>query len=161
MKKLLWILPLLLLLARPVNAVDFQYSYGGSDEELYQTNLYGGSDADLDNTIPIDATDGYTSDVDLTTQIYAHIDFKFDASSATDDLILTLYKRRDSSWDNDEIALSAITVTSDNSEDIYSFELGPHKGYGPGHYRFALQSSGATATFDIDVQMRRTIFTSP
>lgn len=161
MKRLLWILSLLLLLVRPANAVDFQYSYGGSDEELYQTNLYGGSDADLDNTEPVDDTDGYTSDIDLTTQIYATIDFKFDSNGATDDLVLTLLSSRDSSWDNDEIAVFEITITNDNSEDIYSFELGPHRGYGPGHYRFCLQSSGGTDTFDIDIQMRRTIFTSP
>jgi hypothetical protein len=166
MRKLIWVLPLwilllLLLLVRSGYPADFQYSYGASDEELYQTDLYGGTDADLDNTTPVDATDGYTSDIDLTTQIYATIDFRFDASGTTDDLVLTLYGRRDSTWDGDEIETSAITVTSDGSEDIYSYELGPHKGYGPGHYRFALQSSGATDTIDIDVQMRRTIFTSP
>lgn len=136
------------------------YSYGGSDEELYKTDQYSGSDADLDNTAPVDDTDGYTSDIDLTDNIYAAIDFKFDASGATDDLVLTLFRRRDSSWDGDEIAIWAVTVDSDGSEDVYAVDLGPHKGFGPGFYRFAMQSSGSTNTFDIEVQMRRVKYVS-
>jgi len=134
------------------------YSYGGVDEELYQTNLYGGSDADLDNTAPVDDTDGYTPDIDLTDNMEANIDFKFDASGGTDDLLLTLFARRDSSWDGDEIALFVITVPSDGSEDIYNLKLSPATGFPAGHYRIALQSAGGTDTFDIDVQMRRTKF---
>jgi hypothetical protein len=139
---------------------DIGYSYGGSDEELYKTNAYGGTDADLDNTAPVDDTDGYTSNIDLTDNTEATIDFKFDASGATDDLVLTLYKRRDSSWDGDEIAISSITVPSDNSEDIFNFGISPAKGFSAGHYRFAMQSSGATDTFDINVQMRRVKYTT-
>ena len=129
-----------------------EYEYDGSDSELYQTNLYGGTDADLDNTAPVSATDGYTSDIDLTQKIWAVIDFKFDASGTTDDLVLTLYKRRDSSWDGDEISVWSVTVDSDGSEDIYHMTIGP--SFGPGHYRFAMQSSGGTDTFDIDVEVR-------
>jgi hypothetical protein len=130
------------------------YNYDGSDTELYSTNIYGGTDADLDNSTPVDDTDGYTSDIDLTSKIYATIDFKFDASGATDDLVLTLYRRRDSSWDNDEIAIFSITIESDGSEDIFSFLI--DSTFGPGHYRFAMQSSGPADTFDIDVQARYT-----
>ncbi len=134
------------------------YNYAGADTELYRTNLYSGSDADLDNSAPVDAADGYTSDIDLTSNIFATIDFKFDASGATDDLVLKLFRRNDSTWDNDEIAIDEITVTSDGTEDIFSYAIGP--SHGPGHYRFSLQSGGATDTFDIDVQMRRTSYTS-
>lgn len=131
------------------------YNYDGSDTELYKTNLYGGTDADLDNTAPVDDTDGYTDDIDLTSKIFAAIDFKFDGNNATDDLVLTLFRRRDASWDGDEIAIWSVTVSNDGSEDIYAFELGPHKGFGPGHYRFAMQSAGASTTFDMDAEMRR------
>jgi hypothetical protein len=132
------------------------YNYDVADVELYKTNLYGGSDADLDNTAPVDDTDGYTADIDLTSKIFAAIDCKFDGNNATDDLVLTLYRRRDASWDGDEISIWSVTISNDGSEDIYALELGPHKGFGPGHYRFAMQSSGASTTFDIDVQMRQT-----
>lgn len=135
---------------------DFGYSYEDSDVELYSTNLYGGSDADLDNSAPVDDTDGFTSDIDLTTWVEATLDFKFDANGATDDLVLTVYKRRDSSWDYDEIAKIAITVPNDGSEDIFNLDLSPALGYTAGHYRIAMQSAGGTDTFDIDVQMRRT-----
>lgn len=139
---------------------DIGYSYGGSDEELYQTNFYGGADADLDNTAPVNDTDGYTSDIDLTDNMEANIDFKFDGSGATDDLLLTIYGRRDSSWDGDEIEIIPITVPSDGSEDIYNLKLSPTTGWAAGHYRIAMQSSGGTDTFDIDVQMRRTKYVS-
>ncbi|MDY6888148.1 MAG: hypothetical protein SVV88_11010 [Pseudomonadota bacterium] len=129
-----------------------EYEYDGSDSELYQTNLYTGTDADLDNTAPVDATDGYTSDIDLTQKTGCVIDFKFDSSGTTDNLVLKLYRRRDSSWDGDEIAIDSITVTSDGTEDIFSYMI--NESHGPGHYRFSMQSSGATDTFDIDVQCR-------
>lgn len=129
-----------------------EYEYGGSDTELYKTNLYGGSDADLDNTAPVSDSDGYTSDIDLTQKVGCVIDFKFTGSGSTDDLVLTLYKRRDSSWDGDEMAIGSWTVDNDGSEDIYPFTI--DESFGPGHYRFAMQSSGGTDTFDIDVEAR-------
>jgi hypothetical protein len=126
-----------------------EYEYAGSDTELYKTNLYTGSDSDLDNTAPVDDTDGYTSNIDLTQNVGAIVDFKFTGSGSTDDLVLKLFRRRDSSWDGDEIAIDTITVSNDGSEDIFSYHL-----KGPGHYRFSMQSEGATDTFDIDVEMR-------
>lgn len=139
---------------------DIGYNYGAVDEELYQTDLYGGTDADLDNTAPVDDADGYTSNIDLTDNMYANINIKFLATGATDDLVLNIFRRRDSSWDGDEIALAPITVDSDGSEDIFNLDLGPHKGFGPGIYRISMQSSGVTDTFDADVQMRRTKYVS-
>jgi len=129
-----------------------QYKYDGTDSELYQTNLYSGSDADLDNTDPVDATDGYTSNIDLTEKVGCVIDFKFTGSGAVDNLVLKLFKRRNSSWDNDEIAIDEIEVESDGSEDIYHYSI--NESHGPGNYRFSMQSAGATDTFDIDAQCR-------
>ncbi len=132
-----------------------EYEYDGSDTELYSTGAYSGSDADLDNTAPVDNTDGYTSDIDLTQKIGIVIDFKFSeagGAAGTDDLVLTLYKRRDSTWDGDEIAITSITVPNDGSEDIYSFTI--DESFGAGYFRFALQSAGATNTFDINVDSR-------
>ena len=136
-----------------------EYEYDAADSELYQTNLYGGSDADLDNTAPVSDADGYTSNIDLTTQMGAAIDFKFDSSGTTDALILKLFKHRNSTWDNDEIAIDEVTVPNDGSEDIYHYTIS--ETHGAGHYRFSMQSEGATDTFDIDVQMRRYRYEHP
>lgn len=123
------------------------YLYDATDTELYKTDGYGGSDADVDDT------ERYTDGIDLTVHTGAAIDFKFDGSGGTDDLNLYLYKRRDSSWDGDEIAIWSVTVDSDGSEDIYHFTL--DESYGAGHFRFGMTSSGSTDTFEIDVEMRQ------
>jgi hypothetical protein len=133
-----------------------KFKYAGSSSELYKTNLYGGSDADLDNTAPVDATDGFTSNIDLTADIFANIEFKFDSSGTTDDLILKLFRALTSTHDVDEIAIDEITVPSDGSEDLFSYALG--QAHGPGNYRFSMQSSGGTDTFDIHVQTRLSHF---
>lgn len=124
-----------------------KYEYGDTDEELYKTNGYGGSDVDLD------ATERYTGDIDLTSLRQAIVDFKHDSSGTTDDILLYLYKRRDSTWDGDEMAVWSTTVVSDGSEDIYHFTI--TESYGAGHFRFGMKRSGTTDTFEIDVQMRR------
>ena len=125
--------------------MSLSYEYEDSDSELYKTNLYSGGDAD------IAGTEVFTSDIDLTTYMGATVDFQFDASGNTDDLILKLYRRRDSSWDDDEIAQHQVTVSSDGSEDIYTYTI----DQGAGHFRFGMVRSGSTDTFDIDVEMRR------
>lgn len=132
-----------------------EYEFDAADSELYKTGAYSGTDADLDNTAPVDATDGYTSDIDLTQKTGVVIDFKFvEAGGAvgTDDVTLKLFKRRDSTWDNDEISIWEFDIPNDGSEDIFSFTI--DESFGPGHYRFSLQSSGSTNTFDIDVEAR-------
>ena len=121
--------------------------YDETDAELYKTNGYGGSDADVDDA------ERYTKDIDLTVNTGAAVDFKFDGSGGTDDLILSLYKRRNADWDGDEIAVWSITIASDGSEDIYHFTI--DECYGAGHYRFGMKSSGSTDTFEIDIEMRQ------
>lgn len=120
--------------------------YDPTDTELYKTNLYSGSDSD------IGGTQLYTSDIYLSDEDGANVDFKFDCSGTTDNLKLYLYRRRDASWDGDEKAIWSTTVTSDGSEDIYTFSL---SGYGRAHYRFGMVRTGSTDTFDIDVEMRK------
>ena len=122
------------------------YLYDNSDTELYQTNLYGGTDPD------IDGTERFTDDIDLTVQLGAIIDFLFDGSDALNDLVINLYKRRDNSWSGDEIAVTSITVENDGNEHLYHFTI--EESYGAGHYRFGMVRSGGATTFDIDVEMR-------
>ena len=44
-------------------------------------------------------------------------------------------------------------MDSDGSEDIYTYTIDTNL-FGPGYFRFSMQSSGATDTFDIDVEAR-------
>jgi hypothetical protein len=132
------------------------YTYEGSDQELYKTNLYSGTDADLDNTAPVGPTDGFTSDINLEVNEYATIMIKFDGSGSTDNIAVSLFCRTDSTWDGDELAIQALPdIESDGSEDLATIQIGPHRGHGPGHYRLSLQSTGGTDTFDAHVWMRR------
>lgn len=129
-----------------------EWELDGTDTELYKTNLYSGSDADLDNTAPVDATDGFTSDITLTQKLGCVIDLKFDASGSTDDLVVKIYKRRESTWDGDEEPISQINYDNDGAETIVNLTL--DESFGPGVFRLSMQSAGATDTFDIDVEGR-------
>jgi len=120
--------------------------YDKTDTELYKTDGYGGINNDLDDT------ECYTADIDLTVNIGAAIDFKFSGSGNTDDLVLSLYKRRDENWDGDEISLWNATVTNGGSDYVYHFTI--DCSYGAGHFRFGMKSSGSTDTFDMDAEMR-------
>ncbi len=123
-----------------------QYDYDPSSTNLYRTNLYSGADPD------VGSTQQFCADIDLTRLLFAVCELKFDASGATDDLKVSLYRRIDDSWDGDELEIFATTLDSDGSEDLWSFVLGPD--FGPGHYRFGLKSTGATDTFDVDLDTR-------
>lgn len=127
--------------------------YDKTNTVLYKTNLYSGTDADLDNSAPVSQVDGYTKSIDLTSDKGVDIDFKFDASGATDNLVLKLHRSSTGAWDGTEILVDNKTVTSDGSQDIYNYVIGTGLS-GPGYYRFSMQSSGASDTFDIQVTGR-------
>lgn len=111
---------------------------------IYQTNLYGGADAD------IAGTQLYTDNIDMSMVTDALVDFLFDASDATDDLLLYIYKRGDSTWVGTEIAWkSVLTVDNDGTSHTYHYTI--PKDYRGGHYRFGMVRSGVTTTFDIQV----------
>ena len=121
--------------------------YDTSDTNIYKTDGYSGSHADVDNT------QRFTDDIDLTIQTGAEIDVKFDGDNNTDDLYFDLFKRLDSSWTGAEIAWkSQITISNDGSEDIYHYTI--PENYEPGHYRIGLTSAGATTTFEVQVDYR-------
>jgi len=128
-----------------------QLKFDDSATILYATNLYSGSDADLDNTAPVDDTDGYTQNIDLIAKTGININFKFDASGSTDNLILKLFRNNTSSWDDNEILIDEIEIDNDGSEDIYSYVIDALQ-YGAGHYRFSMQSESSNDTFDIEVK---------
>lgn len=114
---------------------------------LYATDGYSGSDTDV-------TTEQYTAAIDLTEKTGVSFDVTFDGDNSTDDLIISIYKRiTNSTFDNDEIARAAITVSSDGSEDIFSFEL-LAEDMGPGYYRLGLKRSGSSTTFDVQIIMK-------
>lgn len=123
------------------------YLIDPDDTNIYKTDGYGGSHTDVDNT------ERFTDDIDLSVNTGAVVDFLYDGSDGTDDLVLTLYKRRNSSWAGNEHAWkSAITVDSDGTEKTYSYTI-PGL-YDVGHYRFGMKSDGAATTFEIQVDYR-------
>jgi len=126
--------------------------YDAEDTVVYQTDEYGGSHTD------IDATERFTDDIDLTVDTEANVHFTFDGSDATDDLVLTLYKRNDSSWSDNEAGWkAAITVTNAGTETEYHYTI--PAAYGAGHYRFGIKSSGATTSFELEVAVRQSRIT--
>ncbi|NOY63049.1 MAG: hypothetical protein GXP10_07855 [Gammaproteobacteria bacterium] len=135
----------------------YSYNYGNS-AELYKTNLYGGADADIDNTGPVNGSDGYTSNINLTVKLFSTIDFTFTGNNATDDLIIELFRSTVSTWNGNEIAVDSFQISNPGVEAVYSYVIGP--SHGPGYYRFSMQSAGATTLFDMDVMQRRTDYVS-
>lgn len=132
-----------------------------AEQELYQTNSFGGTDADLDNSTPVSATDGYTSNIVLTDEDQAALSFEFLGSNSTDDLVLSLFKRVGAAWKDTELALWSVTISNDGSQDVYTgLEIGEHRGHGHGTYRVAMQSSDSNTTFDMDAIMTRSKRTS-
>jgi len=123
------------------------YLYDKIDTELYKTDGYNGSDADVDDT------ERFTRNVDLTVKLNANIDFTFTGSGRIDDLALSLYKRRDANWTGNEVAVWNTTVNNNGLESAYNFTL--NGTYGAGHYKFGMKSSGSTNTFEMDVEMRQ------
>lgn len=123
------------------------FLYAKTNANVYQTNGYSGSDADVDDT------ERFTADMSLEVNRGVGIDFKYDGSDATDDLILTLYKRIDSTWLGSEVAWkAAITVENDGAEHVYHYTI--PNNYQPGHYRFGMKSAGGTSTFEMDANVR-------
>jgi hypothetical protein len=127
------------------------WQYKGNDVTLYATNLYSGTDADVDGTERF--AGDTTTDIDLTLHTYAVVDIKFTGSDATDDLYLNWYKRRDISWTGNELRWkSQLTIANDGTETEYHYTITP--AFGPGHFRLGMVRSGSTTTFDIIVVVR-------
>lgn len=117
------------------------------DTNIYKTDGYSGTDADVDDT------QRFTDNIDLTIQSGAEIDIKYDGSDSTDDLLLDIYKKLDSSWGGNEHEWKTqITIDSGGTEKVYHYTI--PENYEPGHYRFGLTSSGVTTTFEVQVDYR-------
>lgn len=126
-------------------------------EDLYKTTLYGGTDALLDNTVPVDDTDGFTSDIEIKDEkTAAKISFRYAAvgSDIVDEPVFTLYNRIDNNiWEGKESSIDTIQRSNDGSEKIYIYTITDWT-HGAGYYRFALQSSGGTTEFNAHVTIK-------
>jgi hypothetical protein len=122
-----------------------KYKYAASDTIIYQTDLYGGGDADLAGA------EQFSGVISFDENMWLHASFKFLGINAIVDIKMNIYKALTNTFDGDELKVGAFTFANDASEDLGSFMLTP--SYAPGFYRFGLQGSGST-TFDIEVRTR-------
>lgn len=129
-----------------------KYGYNPTSLSVFATDLYGGAKADLTDT------EVFTDNIDMTSDLFATLEFKFTGNNATDDLEIKLYRSLSDTWDGDEIAIDSIVVSNDGSEDLYSYII--NQSFAPGHYRFGLASSSTNTTFDIEVKTNKAILKS-
>lgn len=115
-----------------------------SETVIYETNLYGGSDADVTTLV-------YTDNVDLETNGYegCQVQIKFDADNATDTLAVAIYASLTSSHDTDEIAINQFNLTNDGTEMIWTFIVKDLA-----HFYIGLARSGTSTTFDVEVSYK-------
>lgn len=116
----------------------------GDATVIYQTDLYGGGDADVTTIV-------YTDNVDLVTNGYegAQVQVKFDANNSTDDLVVQVLASLSSSHDTDEIMVSYYNFENDGTEMIYTFLVKDLA-----HFYLSLARQGTSTTFDIEVSYR-------
>jgi hypothetical protein len=115
-------------------------------QTLYQTDGYGGSDAD------VDGTERFSSDVDLETDGHegVHCHLKYDASGTTDDLEVAIYSSLDGT-NYDDIAMHKFTADNNGgAETEISFVVKDIA-----HFRVGLKRSGSTDTFEAHLTCQR------
>jgi hypothetical protein len=120
-------------------------------QDLYQSDGYGGSDAD------VDGTERFSSDVDLETAGHegAHCHLKYDASGTTDDLEVAVYGSLDGT-NYDDIAMTKFTADNNSgAETEISFVVKD-----VAHFRVGLKRSGSTDTFEAHLTCQRWNYTS-
>jgi len=115
-------------------------------QDLYKTDLYGGTDAD------VGGTEQFSSDVDLETNGHegAHVHLKYDCSGTTDDLEVAVYASLDGT-NYDDIALYKFAADNNSgAETEISFIVKD-----VAHFRVGLKRSGSTDTFDVHLTCQR------
>jgi len=132
---------------------------------LYQTDAYGGTDADVSNSEVFTNASGFSIDLlsdfsEKEAGISAIVTMKVketSGSGSTDNFKFHLYRRHDNLWTGNEIAVDAdvydaIPGAGVTIEYPYNVGLDATKG-GPGHYRIGMESAGATDDFDVEVSV--------
>lgn len=130
-----------------------QYSYSQSDVSIYRTDAYGGANDD------VASTEKFSSDISLESNIGATVDVRFTAigGSPTDNFVINIYKRRNSSWDGTEEKIYSRSITQTGSEKTQPINL--DLSLGAGHFRLGFKSAGATTSFDVYALYRSWRFT--
>jgi len=117
-----------------------------ASQDLYKTNLYGGSDAD------VDGTERFSTDVDLETDGYegAHCHLMYDSSGTTDDLEVAVYASLDGT-NYDDLSMFKFTADKNSgAETEMSFIVKD-----VAHFRVGLKRSGSTDTYDVHLTCQR------
>ena len=111
------------------------------EANIYQTDGYTGSDAD------IDGTERFTSDIDLETSGYegVQVHIKYDASGTTDNLVCAVYGSLDGTNYSDFPIKSIVFDNNAGVETEVSFILKDYQ-----HFRIGFVRSGSTDTFELD-----------
>jgi hypothetical protein len=120
-------------------------------QDLYKTDGYGGSDAD------IDGTERFSSDVDLESNGHegAQCHLKYDASGTTDGLEVAVYGSLDGT-NYDDIAMTKFTADNNGgAETEISFVVKD-----VAHFRVGLKRSGSTDTFEAHLTCQRWNYSS-
>jgi hypothetical protein len=121
-------------------------------QELYKTNYYGGSDAD------VGGTEQTSSDIDLETGGHegAHCFLEYYPSGGTDDLKVKVYASLDGT-NYDTVPLTEFTVDNPGAttEGQLSFVVKD-----VAHFRVGLVRDGSTDTYDIQLTCQKWNYTS-
>jgi hypothetical protein len=124
-----------------------KYKYDASDTIIYQTDLYGGVDADI-----ISATPVFSLVIDQSENMWTNFQFKVDPSASTVPLKLELFRSLTNTFDGDEVHVLQLNSFQSATEIILSFMLTP--SYGPGFYRWGFSRS-SVVSFDLDARYRQ------
>jgi hypothetical protein len=99
------------------------------------------------------ATNIYTSEIDLTGYAGAKVSIKFDGDNPTNDLIVEIQAHIEAFTAGDHKPIYKREYENDGTEDYETIDITP--AHGAGIYRIRLQSTGAVTTFTVLVEMRR------
>jgi len=141
----------------------------------YKTDAYGGSDADISNSViythasgsSIDLLSSPSGSLPLGGGLSALITIKLAETTglgSTDNLLCLLLRRHDNLWTGNEESVKTIynAIPGVGTTVEVSFVLGANttnisgigaNSSGPGHFRIGMLSSGATDDFDVEISV--------
>ena len=119
-----------------------------SSVSLYATSAYSGSD------VAVDATERFTSVMSLHALLGGELDFEggdITGTSGTDNVLINVYKRDDSSFTGIEKRIQQIEIKNTGTDFLQPVDIIALIN-GPGYYRFGMITDpGGTNTFKMSV----------
>ena len=119
-----------------------------SSVSLYATSAYSGSD------VAIDATERFSLVMSLQSLLGGELDFEggeITGTSGTDNVLINVYKRDDSSFTGIEKRIQQISITNEGTDFLQPVDIIALIN-GPGYYRFGMITDpSGTNTFKMSV----------